>query len=74
MRSTAISMIIAGLLVGVVGAVIALYILFDHDGGYPWFFWIAPLLALGFAGMMIQLSVAYYFKVGRLESKGRRKQ
>ena len=74
MRSTTISMIVAGLLVGVVGAVIGFVVLFHNGGGYPWFYWIAPLLAIGFAGMMIQLTVAYWLKVGRLETKGRRKQ
>jgi hypothetical protein len=67
-------MIVAGLLVGILGAFLGFYVLFNHDGGYPWFFWIAPLLAIGFAGLMVQLTVAYWLKVGRLETKGRPKQ
>jgi hypothetical protein len=74
MVSTTISMLIAGILVGIVGAVIAVIILFDHTGGKPWFYWIAPLLAIGFAFMMIQLAVAYWVKVGKLETKGRPKK
>ena len=74
MRSSTISMIIAGILVGLGGIVLGIYYFMHRTGHKPWFFWIAPLLALGFAVMMIQLSVAYYFKVGRLESKGRRKR
>ena len=37
----------------------------------PWFYWIAPLLAIGFAGVMANLIAQYYVKVGRLEVKGR---
>ena len=43
----------------------------NRSGGKFWFFWIAPLLAIGFAGVMVQLVVAYWMKVGRLETKGR---
>ena len=74
MNSTAISMLIAGILVGIVGAVIAVWILFDHTGHKPWFYWIAPLLAIGFAFVMINLTVQYWMKVGRLEMKGRPKK
>ena len=49
------------------------YIMFvNRPSGRLWFYWIAPLLALGFAGMMIQLVVGYWLKVGRLEARGRR--
>ena len=71
MRATTISMIVAGLLVGIVGLVLSLFVFFDHSGGNLWFYWIAPLLGIAFAGMMIQLTVAYWMKVGRLEVKGR---
>jgi hypothetical protein len=64
-------MIVAGLLVGVIGFALSLFVFFDHSGGKLWFYWIAPLLGLAFAGMMIQLTVAYWIKVGRLEVKGR---
>ena len=38
----------------------------------PWFYWIAPLLAVGLGGRRsIQLAVGYWMKVGRLETKGR---
>ncbi len=72
MRSTGISMMIAGVLVGLVGCALGIYFFMDRDqGGKPWFFWIAPLLALGFALVMIQLVVTYYVNVHRLETKGR---
>jgi hypothetical protein len=32
------------------------------------------LLAFGFAGMLIQLCVAYWIKIGRLEVRGRPKE
>ena len=71
MRASTISMIVAGLIVGVGGLVLSIYILLNHSGGKLWFYWIAPLLGIAFAGMMIQLTVAYWIKVGRLEVKGR---
>ena len=43
----------------------------DHSGGKLWFYWIAPLLAIGFFAVMAQLAVGYWVKVGRLETKGR---
>lgn len=71
MRSSTVSMIVAGVLVGVVGAVLAVYAFINGAEGKPWFFWIAPFLALGFALVMIQLVVQYWFKVGKLELRGR---
>jgi hypothetical protein len=43
----------------------------DHSGGKFWFYWIAPLLALGVAGGVASMAARYYLQVGRLESKGR---
>jgi hypothetical protein len=74
MRSSTISMIIAGVLVGIGGVVLGVYYFVERNGHKPWFFWIAPLLAFGFALVMIQLVVMYWMKVGRLETKGRPKQ
>ena len=74
MRSSTISMMIAGVLVGLVGLALGIYYFVERGSHKPWFFWIAPLLALGFAGMMMQLVVAYWMKVGRLETKGRPKK
>ena len=42
-----------------------------RSGGKLWFYWIAPLLAIGFFAVMAQLAVMYWVKVGRLETKGR---
>jgi hypothetical protein len=42
-----------------------------RDHAKPWFYWISPLLAIGFAGVMANLIAQYWLKVGRLESKGR---
>ena len=74
MRGTTVSMIIAGLLVGVVGAALGIYAFVNRSGGKFWHFWIAPLLAIGFAVVMLQLVIGYWMKVGRLEVKGRRRQ
>jgi len=73
-RGTTVSMLIAGILVGVLGAVLGIYAFVNRSGGKFWFFWIAPLLAIGFAVVMLQLVVGYWIKVGRLETKGRPRQ
>ncbi len=71
MRATTISMIIAGLLVGLLGLGLGIYFFVERNGGKQWFFWIAPLLAIGFALWMLNLLVQYWVRVGRLETKGR---
>ena len=71
MRSSTISMMIAGVLVGLVGLALGIYYFVERGNHKPWFFWIAPLLAIGFALVMMQLAVGYWMKVGRLETKGR---
>ena len=42
--------IAAGVVLGLGGAVLGIHVFADHSGGKFWFYWIAPLLALGFAG------------------------
>jgi hypothetical protein len=74
MRSSTISMLIAGVLVGIGGIAIGIYKFMNRTSHMPWFFWIAPLLAFGFALVMVQLVVMYWVKVGRLETKGRPKK
>jgi hypothetical protein len=72
-RPTRIIAIIAAVLVGLGVLGLAAYILFVNRPGHRlWFYWIAPLLAVGFGGMMINLAVGYWRKVGRLEMRGRR--
>jgi hypothetical protein len=64
----------AAVAVALLGLALGIIVLFaDRQGGRPWFYWIAPLMAFGFAGMLLQLCVAYWMKVGRLETKGRPK-
>ncbi|MCU1430862.1 MAG: hypothetical protein JWL83_4862 [Actinomycetia bacterium] len=73
MRPTRVLALTTGVLVGLGGLGLFVYIMFvNRPSGRLWFYWIAPLLALGFAGMMIQLVVGYWLKVGRLEARGRR--
>jgi len=73
-RASTISTIIFGLAVGLVGLVLGIYVFADHSGGKLWFYWISPLLAIGFFTVMAQLAVGYWVKVGRLETKGRRRK
>jgi uncharacterized membrane protein HdeD (DUF308 family) len=70
-RASTISAIVVGVLLGLVGIVFGIHAWVARSGGKLWFFWIAPLLAVGFFGVMIQLIVGYWMKVGRLETKGR---
>ena len=71
MRASTITTIIMGLVIGLVGLVLGIWVFADHSGGKLWFYWISPLLAIGFFGVMAQLAVGYWVKVGRLETKGR---
>ena len=37
----------------------------------PWHFWIAPILAISFIGILVGLMVGYYVKVFRPKYRGR---
>jgi hypothetical protein len=64
-------MMVGGVIIALAGIGAGLGVLLDHSGGKYWFYWIAPLLMIGLGGMMVNLSVGYYRKVGRLAMKGR---
>jgi hypothetical protein len=70
-RASTISAFIIGLAIGLVALVLGIWVFADHGGGKLWFYWIAPLLAIGFFATMAQLAVGYWVKVGKLETKGR---
>lgn len=74
MRLSTIAMLVAGVLIGLTAMALGIFVFVDHSGGNLWFYWIAPLLAIGFAAVMVQLTVMYWIKVGRLEVKGRPRQ
>lgn len=71
MRASTISAFIIGLSIALVALVLGIWVFADHTGGKLWFYWIAPLLAIGFFATMAQLAVGYWVKVGKLETKGR---
>ena len=71
MRPSEIMMLALGVIIGLAGVALGVGLIFHHSGGKFWFYWISPLLAIGFGGMLISLSAGYYTKVGRLETKGR---
>ena len=71
MRPSEIMMLTIGVIIALAGLAMGLGVIFDHTGGYFWFYWIAPLLMVGLGALLISLSVGYYMKVGRLETKGR---
>ena len=60
-----------GVVFALAGIVLGIVVIFDHSGGKFWFYWIAPLLMVGVGGLLIKLSVGYWMKIGRLETKGR---
>jgi hypothetical protein len=70
-RPSEIMVLMIGVIIALAGLAMGLGVLFDHTGGYFWFYWIAPLLMVGLGGLLIKLSVGYWMKIGRLETKGR---
>lgn len=64
-------MMVGGVIIALAGIAAGVGVLLDHTGGKFWFYWIAPLLMVGLGGLLINLSIGYYRKVGRLEMKGR---
>ena len=71
MRPSVIMVIAAAVVIALGGLALGFGVFVDHTGGKFWFYWIAPLLALGVAGLVGSLAVGYYLTVGRLEAKGR---
>lgn len=71
MRPSTIAAGIAALVIGALGLALGIYVFINRSGGKLWFYWVAPLLAIGFFVVMIQLCVGYWIRVGRLEAKGR---
>jgi divalent metal cation (Fe/Co/Zn/Cd) transporter len=71
--STIVSLITAAAL-GISGLVIGIMAFVNRGHGKPWYYWIAPLLAIGFCGVMANLMAQYWVKVGKLEVKGRPKK
>jgi hypothetical protein len=70
-RPSTISALISAIVIGLIALVLGVGVFVDHTGGKLWFYWIAPLLVIGFFGVMAQLTLLYWVKVGRLETKGR---
>jgi len=70
-RASTISALIIGIVLGLIGLVLGIHVFAYRGGGKLWFYWIAPILAIGFFGVVAQMAVLYWVKVGRLETKGR---
>jgi len=49
-RASTISALIIGMVIALVGLVLGIYVFADHSGGKLWFYWVSPLLAIGFFG------------------------
>ena len=48
MRPTTIMSLIAGILIALVAILSGIYMYVNRDRNYVWFFWLAPVLVLGF--------------------------
>jgi hypothetical protein len=70
-RASTIVSLVTAAVVAIVALICGILGWVSRAGGRPWFYWIAPLLAIGFAGVMANLVVTYWVKLGRLETKGR---
>jgi len=68
--STVIALSLA-VLAAMAGVALAIFTFVHRTGGKEWFFWLAPLILLGFAGLMGMFVLGYYLKVGRYEMKAR---
>jgi hypothetical protein len=70
-RPSVMMLLGAAVVIALGGVVLGIGVIFDHTGGKFWFYWIAPLLALGVGVGLAMLAFGYWQKVGRLEAKGR---
>jgi hypothetical protein len=70
-RPSTIVSLVTGVVVALTGLALGILVFVDRGSHRPWFYWIAPLLAIGFAGVMANLVAQYWVKIGRLETKGR---
>lgn len=71
MRPTRIISMVAAIVLGVVMLAAGVLAVVNATSGKPWYFWLAPLLVIGAAGLLLALAVGYYVQVGRLEARGR---
>ena len=71
MRPSWIVSLAVGFVISLGAIAVGILAFVSRDHSKPWFYWISPLLAIGFAGVMANLIVQYYLKVHRLETKGR---
>jgi hypothetical protein len=74
LRPSEIVMMILGVVFGLAALALGIGLFIDRPASAMWFYWISPLLAIGFAFTAFQLVMAYWVKVGRVETKGRPKK
>ena len=73
LRPTSAISLVVGLLVAVAVGVLTVIAFVANDGGKPWHYWIAPVLSVAFAVLLVAMMLGYYRRVGRLEIKERRR-
>jgi hypothetical protein len=71
LRPSAIVWSVIGLIIAIDLLGVTLIIWTQAEGGKPWHYWIAPVMALQAVMLLALLAFGYFWKVGRLEARGR---
>jgi fucose permease len=71
-RPTTVLSLVAAVLIGAAGVALSIYLIVDHHSQQAkWHYWLAPLLMIGAAVTLWQLTAMYMQKVGRAELRSR---
>jgi fucose permease len=71
-RPTTVLSLVAAVVIGAAGVALGVYVIFDHHSQQAkWHYWLAPLLMIGVAVTLWQLTALYMQKVGRNELRSR---
>lgn len=71
MRPSSIFWMVVALVDALGLAVVTFLLWVGADGGEKWHYWFAPILALQVVMLLALLAFGYWWKVGRLEMRGR---
>lgn len=71
-RTLALSLGVAFALVALAGAPAGAVTPIVANDKFKWYYWVGPILALSFLGMMLALVYGYYVRVLRPKWRGRR--
>lgn len=72
MRPTTIMSLVAAALLGAGAIAVSVFLLLDHHGqSAKWHYWLAPILMIGAAATLWQLTAMYMMQIGRKEMRSR---